>query len=61
MFKRVYWLFSFLGLTTVWASFILGFRYQPDALGATGTAASYRHLPFLLAFGYARRIILPSF
>jgi hypothetical protein len=31
MFKRVYWLFSFLGLTTVWASFILGFRYQPDA------------------------------
>jgi protein-S-isoprenylcysteine O-methyltransferase Ste14 len=31
MFKRAYWLFSFLGLMVVTASFIMGFRYAPDA------------------------------
>jgi protein-S-isoprenylcysteine O-methyltransferase Ste14 len=31
MFKYAYWLFSFLGLMTVWASFIMGFRYEADA------------------------------
>jgi protein-S-isoprenylcysteine O-methyltransferase Ste14 len=31
MFKQAYWLFSFLGLMTVWASFIMGFRYEAEA------------------------------
>lgn len=31
MFKLAYWLFSFLGLMTMWASFIMGFRYDPEA------------------------------
>ena len=31
MFKHCYWLFSFLGLMTVWASFIMGFRYDAEA------------------------------
>jgi protein-S-isoprenylcysteine O-methyltransferase Ste14 len=31
MCKQFYWLFSFLGLMTVWASFILGFRYDAEA------------------------------
>ncbi|MEX2092409.1 MAG: methyltransferase [Pirellulales bacterium] len=31
MFKRAYWLFSYLGLMVVSASFIMGFRYQPAA------------------------------
>jgi protein-S-isoprenylcysteine O-methyltransferase Ste14 len=30
MFKHVYWLFSFLGLMTVWASFIMGFRHEAE-------------------------------
>src|SRR5438045_3135934 len=34
MFTRVYWLFSYLGLMTIWASFILGFRYDPEAPAA---------------------------
>jgi protein-S-isoprenylcysteine O-methyltransferase Ste14 len=34
MFKKAYWAFSFLGLMTVWASFILGFRWAPDAAPA---------------------------
>ncbi len=31
MFKRAYWLFSFLGLMTFSASFLMGFRHAPDA------------------------------
>jgi protein-S-isoprenylcysteine O-methyltransferase Ste14 len=31
MFKQAYWLFSFLGLMTVWASFIMGFRHEAEA------------------------------
>src|SRR5258705_7647649 len=31
MFRRVYWLFALFGLMTVWASFIMGFRYDADA------------------------------
>jgi protein-S-isoprenylcysteine O-methyltransferase Ste14 len=31
MFKRVYWLFGYLGLMTLSASFIMGFRYAADA------------------------------
>jgi methanethiol S-methyltransferase len=31
MFKRAYWLFSYLGLMIVTASFIMGFRYAPDS------------------------------
>ena len=31
MFKQAYWLFSFLGLMTVWASFIMGFRYEAES------------------------------
>ncbi|HEY4234995.1 MAG TPA: methyltransferase [Lacipirellulaceae bacterium] len=31
MINRAYWLFSYLGLMTVWASFITGFRHNPDA------------------------------
>ena len=31
MFRTAYWLFSYLGLMTVGASFLVGFRYQKDA------------------------------
>jgi len=31
MFKRVYWLFAYLGLMALSASFIMGFRYAADA------------------------------
>lgn len=31
MFKRVYWVFAYLGLMTLSASFIMGFRYAADA------------------------------
>jgi protein-S-isoprenylcysteine O-methyltransferase Ste14 len=31
MFHRAYWYFSYLGLMTVWASFIMGFRHEPGA------------------------------
>ena len=31
MIKRVYWGFSYLGLMTIWASFIMGFRHSDDA------------------------------
>src|SRR4029078_12448835 len=31
MLNRAYWYFSYLGLMTVWASFIMGFRHAPDA------------------------------
>jgi protein-S-isoprenylcysteine O-methyltransferase Ste14 len=31
MLTRAYWAFAFLGLMTIWASFILGFRYEPEA------------------------------
>jgi protein-S-isoprenylcysteine O-methyltransferase Ste14 len=31
MFKPVYWLFAFLGLMSVWAAFIMGFRYDAAA------------------------------
>jgi len=31
MFKQSYWLFSLLGLMAVWASFIMGFRYEAEA------------------------------
>jgi protein-S-isoprenylcysteine O-methyltransferase Ste14 len=34
MIKRAYWIFSYLGLMTIWASFIMGFRYQRDAPAA---------------------------
>jgi protein-S-isoprenylcysteine O-methyltransferase Ste14 len=31
MFRHFYWLFAVLGLMAVWASFIMGFRYEPGA------------------------------
>ncbi|HEX3600404.1 MAG TPA: hypothetical protein VHU84_09700 [Lacipirellulaceae bacterium] len=31
MFKQLYWLVALFGLMSVWASFILGFRYEPEA------------------------------
>lgn len=31
MFKRIYWLFGYLGLMALSASFIMGFRYAADA------------------------------
>jgi methanethiol S-methyltransferase len=31
MINRAYWAFSYLGLMTVWASFIMGFRHEHDA------------------------------
>jgi methanethiol S-methyltransferase len=31
MIHRTYWVFSYLGLMTFWASFIMGFRHDPDA------------------------------
>ena len=31
MFRYAYWLFGFLGLMVISASFIMGFRYAPDA------------------------------
>ncbi|MFQ5659419.1 MAG: methyltransferase family protein [Gammaproteobacteria bacterium] len=31
MFKRIYWLFSHLGVMALSASFIMGFRYAPEA------------------------------
>jgi methanethiol S-methyltransferase len=31
MFKRLYWMFAFLGLMALSASFIMGFRYAADA------------------------------
>ena len=31
MFKRIYWLFGYLGLMALGASFIMGFRYSADA------------------------------
>lgn len=31
MFRAAYWLISYLGLMTVAAAFLVGFRYQPDA------------------------------
>ena len=31
MFKRAYWLFAYLGMMVVAASFLMGFRYSPDA------------------------------
>jgi len=31
MFRTTYWLFSYLGLMTVAAAFLVGFRYQADA------------------------------
>ncbi len=34
MFKRAYWFFAYFGLMTVWASFIMGFRYEPEAPAA---------------------------
>lgn len=34
MFKPAYWVFAYLGLMTIWASFIMGFRYEPDAPAA---------------------------
>src|SRR3954447_12098413 len=34
MFKRAYWAFAYLGLMAIWASFILGFRYEPEAPAA---------------------------
>jgi protein-S-isoprenylcysteine O-methyltransferase Ste14 len=34
MFNKTYWLFSYLGVMTVWASFLMGFRYQSAAPAA---------------------------
>ena len=34
MFKTAYWYFSYLGLMIIWAAFILGFRYDPNAPAA---------------------------
>jgi protein-S-isoprenylcysteine O-methyltransferase Ste14 len=31
MINRAYWVFSYLGLMTIWASFIMGFRHSDDA------------------------------
>jgi protein-S-isoprenylcysteine O-methyltransferase Ste14 len=31
MINRAYWVFSYLGLMTVWASFIMGFRHDHEA------------------------------
>ena len=31
MFKRLYWLFSYLGVMTLSAAFLMGFRYEPGA------------------------------
>jgi protein-S-isoprenylcysteine O-methyltransferase Ste14 len=31
MFNSAYWFFSYLSLMIIWAAFILGFRYEPNA------------------------------
>lgn len=31
MFRHLYWLFSYLGVMTVSAAFVMGFRHEPDA------------------------------
>src|SRR4051794_35055017 len=48
MLTRAYWVFAFLGLMTIWASFILGFRYQPDTPSSNTVFNLFLYAAFII-------------